>query len=134
MVRSGRPDSTDGQQSLGELVALAAKDISSLVRYEITLAKSEMKMDLRRTVPEGDVPRSGNYLVRRVEVKFPVSAHLLVIEREPRPPQGAHDLDDSRLDSLGRGKFVEFPEKVGLVWKSAEYHNSSFSVKNDSCH
>jgi hypothetical protein len=48
MVRSGRPDGTDGQQSLGELVALAAKDISSLVRYEITLAKSELKMDARR--------------------------------------------------------------------------------------
>ena len=48
MVRSGRPDGTDGQQSLGELVSLAAKDISSLVRYEISLAKSEMRMDLRR--------------------------------------------------------------------------------------
>lgn len=48
MVRSGGPDGTDGQPSLGELVALAAKDISSLVRYEITLAKSEMKMDARR--------------------------------------------------------------------------------------
>jgi hypothetical protein len=50
MARSGRPDGTDGQQSLGDLVALAAKDISALVRYEITLAKSEMKMDLRRIV------------------------------------------------------------------------------------
>jgi hypothetical protein len=48
MVRSGRPDSTDAQQSLGELVALAAKDMSSLVRYEISLAKSELKMDARR--------------------------------------------------------------------------------------
>jgi hypothetical protein len=48
MVRSGRPDSADGQQSLGELVALAAKDMSSLVRYEISLAKSELKMDARR--------------------------------------------------------------------------------------
>ncbi|HEY1821500.1 MAG TPA: phage holin family protein [Trebonia sp.] len=48
MVRSGRPEGTDGQQSLGELVALAAKDVSSLVRYEISLAKSELKMDVRR--------------------------------------------------------------------------------------
>lgn len=48
MVRSGRSESTDGQQSLGELVALAAKDISSLVRYEISLAKSELKLDARR--------------------------------------------------------------------------------------
>jgi Putative Actinobacterial Holin-X, holin superfamily III len=48
MVRSGRPDSTDGQPSLGELVATALKDVSSLVRYEISLAKSELKMDARR--------------------------------------------------------------------------------------
>src|SRR5271163_4995847 len=48
MVRSGRPDGSDAQQSLGELVALAAKDMSSLVRYEISLAKSELKMDARR--------------------------------------------------------------------------------------
>jgi hypothetical protein len=48
MVRSGRPDGANGQQSLGDLVALAAKDMSSLVRYEISLAKSELKMDARR--------------------------------------------------------------------------------------
>ena len=48
MVRSERPDGADGQQSLGDLVALAAKDMSSLVRYEISLAKRELKMDARR--------------------------------------------------------------------------------------
>jgi hypothetical protein len=48
MVRSGSPGGADGQQSLGELVALAAKDMSSLVRYEINLAKSELKLDARR--------------------------------------------------------------------------------------
>jgi hypothetical protein len=48
MVRSGRPDSAAGQQSLGDLVAGAAKDVSQLVRYEISLAKSELKMDARR--------------------------------------------------------------------------------------
>jgi hypothetical protein len=48
MVRSGAPDGADGQQSLGDLVALAAKDISQLVRYEISLAKSELRMDMRR--------------------------------------------------------------------------------------
>jgi len=48
MVRSGKPDGADGQQSLGELVALAAKDMSSLIRYEISLAKSEFKLDVRR--------------------------------------------------------------------------------------
>jgi len=48
MIRTGRPEGADGHQSLGELVALAAKDMSSLVRYEISLAKSELKMDARR--------------------------------------------------------------------------------------
>ena len=48
MVRSGTPDSADGQQSLGDLVAGAAKDVSQLVRYEISLAKSEFKLDARR--------------------------------------------------------------------------------------
>jgi hypothetical protein len=48
MVRSGGPDSAAGQQSLGDLVAGAAKDVSQLVRYEISLAKSEFKMDARR--------------------------------------------------------------------------------------
>ena len=48
MGRSGRPDGADGQQSLGELVALAAKDMSSLLRYEISLAKSEFKLDAKR--------------------------------------------------------------------------------------
>jgi hypothetical protein len=38
MVRSGRPDGTDAQQSLGELVAQAAKDMSSLVRHEMSLS------------------------------------------------------------------------------------------------
>jgi Putative Actinobacterial Holin-X, holin superfamily III len=45
MVGSGKPESASGQQSLGDLVALAAKDVSSLIRYEIALAKRELKVD-----------------------------------------------------------------------------------------
>jgi Putative Actinobacterial Holin-X, holin superfamily III len=45
MVRSGKPESASDQQSLGDLVALAAKDVSALVRYEIALAKRELKVD-----------------------------------------------------------------------------------------
>ena len=48
MVRSATPDGADGQQSLGDLVAGAAKDVSQLVRYEISLAKSELRMDATR--------------------------------------------------------------------------------------
>lgn len=48
MVRSGKPESAGDQPSLGDLVALAAKDISALIRYEIALAKRELKVDGQR--------------------------------------------------------------------------------------
>ena len=48
MVRSETPGPAGNDQSLGDLVALAAKDISQLVRYEIDLAKTELKGDMRR--------------------------------------------------------------------------------------
>ena len=48
MVRSETPEPSDADQSLGDLVALAAKDVSQLLRYEIDLAKVELRGDLRR--------------------------------------------------------------------------------------
>jgi membrane protein implicated in regulation of membrane protease activity len=52
MVRSGSPEPAGGDQtgsqSLGDLVAVAAKDVSQLVRYEIDLAKTELRGDIRR--------------------------------------------------------------------------------------
>jgi uncharacterized membrane protein YqjE len=48
MVRSETPEPAGGDQSLGDLVALAAKDISQLIRYEIDLAKIELKGDAKR--------------------------------------------------------------------------------------
>jgi len=48
MVHSEKPEPAGGDQSLGDLVALAAKDVSQLVRYEIALAKTELKGDVRR--------------------------------------------------------------------------------------
>jgi hypothetical protein len=53
MVRSGTPEPADGDQSLGDLVSLATKDISQLVRYEIDLAKTELRADLRRVATAG---------------------------------------------------------------------------------
>ncbi len=38
----------DGDRSLGDLAALAAKDVSQLIRYEIDLAKTELRGDMRR--------------------------------------------------------------------------------------
>jgi uncharacterized membrane protein YqjE len=48
MVRSETPGPSGADQSLGDLVALAAKDVSQLLRYEIDLAKVELRGDLRR--------------------------------------------------------------------------------------
>jgi hypothetical protein len=48
MVRSERPAPAGGDQSLGDLVAMAAKDVSQLVRYEIDLAKTELRGDMKR--------------------------------------------------------------------------------------
>ena len=48
MVHSETPGPDGGDQSLGDLVALAAKDVSQLIRYEIDLAKTELKGDARR--------------------------------------------------------------------------------------
>ena len=48
MVRSETPEPAGAEQSLGDLVALAAKDVSQLVRYEIDLAKTELSKDVRR--------------------------------------------------------------------------------------
>jgi putative superfamily III holin-X len=48
MVRSETPEPVGADQSLGDLVALAAKDASRLIRYEIDLAKNELRDDLKR--------------------------------------------------------------------------------------
>ena len=51
MVRSETPEKpgpSGADQSIGDLVALAAKDVSQLLRYEIDLAKVELRGDLRR--------------------------------------------------------------------------------------
>ncbi|HTX25896.1 MAG TPA: phage holin family protein [Streptosporangiaceae bacterium] len=48
MARSETPEPSGTDQSLGDLVALAAKDVSQLLRNEIELAKIELRGDLRR--------------------------------------------------------------------------------------
>jgi hypothetical protein len=53
MVRSETPEPAGRDQSLGDLVALAAKDVSQLLRYEIDLAKGEIKRDAQRAVVSG---------------------------------------------------------------------------------
>jgi hypothetical protein len=63
MVRSGTPDGADDQQSLGELIALALKDLSQLLHYEITLAKSELRLDVRRAAVSGGLAGFGAIVV-----------------------------------------------------------------------
>jgi hypothetical protein len=47
-----QPPAADAE-SLGNLVALAAKDISQLIRYEMDLAKSELRADVKRAALSG---------------------------------------------------------------------------------
>lgn len=49
----GAEPSAGGQESLGDLVALAARDVSQLVRYELDLAKSELRADVKRAAMAG---------------------------------------------------------------------------------
>jgi hypothetical protein len=48
MMAQAKTQPAEGDQSLGDLVALATRDLSQLVRCEIELAKMEMRRDLRR--------------------------------------------------------------------------------------
>jgi uncharacterized membrane protein YqjE len=48
MAQTGTSRPAGSDQSLGDLVALAAKDISQLIRGEISLAKIELRGDLKR--------------------------------------------------------------------------------------
>ncbi len=48
-----RTSSAAADQSIGDLVSVAAKDVSQLVRYEIDLAKLELKQDVRRLAVGG---------------------------------------------------------------------------------
>jgi uncharacterized membrane protein len=43
-----RMPSSVTDQSIGDLVSVAARDVSQLVRYEIDLAKLELKSDIKR--------------------------------------------------------------------------------------
>ncbi len=48
MAQTGTPRPAGDDQSLGDLVALAARDISQLIRGEISLAKIELRGDAKR--------------------------------------------------------------------------------------
>ena len=47
------PASPSDQESLGDLVALAARDVSQLIRYEMDLAKTELRADVKRAAMAG---------------------------------------------------------------------------------
>jgi uncharacterized membrane protein YqjE len=50
MAQTGTSQPAGSDKSLGDLVALAAKDISQLIRGEISLAKIELRGDLTRII------------------------------------------------------------------------------------
>jgi hypothetical protein len=46
----GAPETPGGERTLGQLVADASKDLSTIVRSEVALAKAELKRDVRAGV------------------------------------------------------------------------------------
>jgi hypothetical protein len=59
-VRRTSASGTD--QSIGDLVSVAARDISQLVRYEMDLAKIELKADVRRLAIGGALLAIGGFV------------------------------------------------------------------------
>ncbi len=62
MVQSGTPQHTGSDQSLGDLVALALKDVTQLIRCEVDLAKIELRSDLRRLALAGALLGAGAFV------------------------------------------------------------------------
>src|SRR5215475_4089466 len=60
-VRRTPASGTD--QSIGDLVSVAARDISQLVRYELDLAKLELKSDVKRGAIGGGLMAIGGFAV-----------------------------------------------------------------------
>ena len=59
-VRRTSASGTD--QSIGDLVSVAARDISQLVRYELDLAKIELKDDVKRVAIGGALLAIGGFV------------------------------------------------------------------------
>lgn len=59
-VRRTPADGTD--QSIGDLVSVAARDISQLVRYELDLAKIELKSDVKKVGIGGALLAIGGFV------------------------------------------------------------------------
>jgi uncharacterized membrane protein YqjE len=59
-VRRTSASGTD--QSIGDLVSVAARDISQLVRYEMDLAKIELKSDVKRLAIGGSLLAVGGFV------------------------------------------------------------------------
>jgi uncharacterized membrane protein YqjE len=59
-VRRTSASGTD--QSIGDLVSVAARDISQLVRYELDLAKMELKSDVKRLAIGGALLAVGGFV------------------------------------------------------------------------
>jgi uncharacterized membrane protein YqjE len=57
-----RMPATGTDQSIGDLVSVAARDISQLVRYELDLAKIELKDDVKRVAIGGAMLAVGGFV------------------------------------------------------------------------
>jgi Putative Actinobacterial Holin-X, holin superfamily III len=62
------------ERTLGQLVADASADLSELVRYEVALAKAEIKNDLRRGVGAGGLFAAAGFLALLALITLVISA------------------------------------------------------------
>jgi hypothetical protein len=79
MAETGRPNSGRraggaGEQSLGELVSLAVKDVSQLIRWEIDLAKLELRDDVKRIGLSGVLIAAAGFIGCIVLILFSFAA------------------------------------------------------------
>ena len=67
-------------RTLGQLVADASKDVSELVRYEIALAKAEIRADVKRGATAGGMFGAAGYLALLATVALVIAAGLGLAE------------------------------------------------------
>jgi hypothetical protein len=60
-----RTSASGTDQSIGDLVSVAARDISQLVRFELDLAKIELKEDVKRVAIGGALIALGGFAAWR---------------------------------------------------------------------
>lgn len=71
------------ERTLGQLVSDASKDVSELVRYEVALAKAEIRADVKRGATAGGMFGAAGYLALLATITLVIAAGLGLAEAVP---------------------------------------------------